>query len=327
MRYSLVVLQEASTQLNGDLLSEISRLKLEKNAIILAHNYQRPEIQDIADFVGDSLALARRAAATDAEVIIFCGVHFMAETSSILSPEKKILIPDLNAGCSLADTITAEELRRWKKRHPGVVVVSYVNTTADVKAESDYCCTSTNAVKIVNSIPPDKEVLLVPDIYLGAYVERMTGRKMHLWPGQCHVHAKLTPEAITELREERPNAEFLIHPECGCITNAMYYLGEGKISGKGTHILSTDGMLKCARESTSTEFIVATETGILHQLTKHNPGKQFFPAKVDAVCEYMKMITLEKVHCSLRDMIHEVKVPAAIAEKARLALERMVSIK
>jgi quinolinate synthase len=287
---------------------------------------QRPEVQDIADFVGDSLGLARKAAATKSDVIVFCGVHFMAETSSILSPEKKVLIPDLEAGCSLADTITAEELRRWKKRHPGVVVVSYVNTPADVKAESDYCCTSTNAVKIVNSIPSDKEVLLVPDIYLGAYVERMTGRRMHLWPGQCHVHAKLTPQAIKELRHDRPNAEFLIHPECGCITNAMYYLGEGKISGKGTQILSTSGMLKCARTSTSKEFIVATETGILHQLTKQNPGKQFFPAREDAVCEYMKMITLEKVHRSLREMIYEVKVPAATAAKARVALERMVSV-
>ncbi|MFQ6011941.1 MAG: quinolinate synthase NadA, partial [Nitrososphaerales archaeon] len=239
------------------MVSRISSLKEEKNAVILAHNYQRPEVQDIADFVGDSLGLAKKAAATEADVIVFCGVHFMAETSSILSPEKKVLIPDLDAGCSLADTITAEELRRWKKRHPGVVVVSYVNTPADVKAESDYCCTSTNAVKVVNGIPSDKEVLLVPDIYLGAYVERMTGRKMYLWPGQCHVHAKLTPQAIKGLREERPNAEFLIHPECGCITNAMYYLGEGKISGKGTQILSTSGMLKCARTSSSKEFIVA----------------------------------------------------------------------
>ena len=318
--------QLTTTKFVDELIDEIAILKDKRNAIILAHNYQVPEVQDVADYVGDSLGLSKKAAKTNADVIVFCGVQFMAETASILSPDKTVLLPDLNAGCSLASTIDAKQLRDWKGKHPNAVVVSYVNTSAEVKAESDYCCTSSNAVEIVKSIPRDKEILLAPDIYLGAYVEKMSGRKLHLWPGQCHVHAKLTPHRIDELREEKPEAEFLIHPECGCITNAMYYLSEGKISKKGTSILSTDGMIRHAKQSNTKEFIVATETGILHQLRKQNPGKSFYPAKDDAICEYMKMITIEKVYESLRDKVYEVKVPDEIASRARLAIDRMLAV-
>ncbi|MBI2126355.1 MAG: quinolinate synthase NadA [Thaumarchaeota archaeon] len=311
---------------HSKLIDEILALKEKRNAVILAHNYQIPEIQDIADFVGDSLGLSRQAAKTSAETIVFCGVHFMAETASIVCPDKKVLIPDPEAGCSLADTINAEQLREWKHKYPDAIVVSYVNTTAEVKAESDYCCTSTNAVNVVNSIPKDKEILFLPDIFLGAYVQSKTKRKMHLWPGECHVHAKLDPQTVLGLIDKYPDAEFLIHPECGCVTNCMYLVEEGKIPQKGTYILSTEGMVRHAKQSPANEFVVATETGILHRLKKENPQKNFIPASENAVCQYMKMITVEKLHRSLTDLVYEVKVPKEIADRARVPIERMLAI-
>jgi quinolinate synthase len=310
----------------ASVINEIDRLRKEKNAVIIAHNYQIPEIQDIADFTGDSLALSQLAAKTEAEIIVFCGVHFMAETASIISPNKKVLIPDLKAGCSLSDTINAEELRNWKKEYPNAVVVSYVNTTAEVKAESDYCCTSRNAVQIVKSIPEDKEILFLPDMFLGAYVAKVTGRKIYLWPGECHVHAGIRPINIKRMREEHPRAEMLIHPECGCTTSFMYFSANGKTGGKDIHFLSTGGMIKHAINSDSKEFIVATETGMLHRLRKDNPDKRFYPAKETAVCNYMKMITLEKLLISLKEDKYEVKVPEDIAFKARKAIDRMLEI-
>jgi len=310
----------------ASVINEIDRLRKEKNAVIIAHNYQIPEIQDIADFTGDSLALSQLAAKTEAEIIVFCGVHFMAETASIISPNKKVLIPDLNAGCSLSDTINAEELRNWKKEYPNAVVVSYVNTTAEVKAESDYCCTSRNAVQIVKSIPEDKEILFLPDMFLGAYVAKVTGRKIYLWPGECHVHAGIRPINIKKMREEHPRAEMLIHPECGCTTSFMYFSANGKTGDRDIHFLSTGGMIKHAINSDSKEFIVATETGMLHRLRKDNPDKRFYPAKEKAVCNYMKMITLEKLLISLKEDKYEVKVPEDIAFKARKAINRMLEI-
>ena len=308
------------------LVEDILLLKKRRNAVILAHNYQIPEIQDVADFVGDSLGLSRQAAKIDADIIVFCGVHFMAETASIVCPDKLVLIPDLKAGCSLADTINAEQLREWKSRYPDAVVVSYINTTAEVKAESDYCCTSTNAVNVVNSIPKDKEILFLPDMFLGAYVQKKTGRKVHLWPGECHVHAKLDPQTVLGQIEKYPDAEFLIHPECGCVTNCMYLVEEGRIPKDGTFILSTEGMTRHAKQSNAKEFVVATETGILHRLKKENPQKRFIPASESAICEYMKMITMEKLYESLRDLKYEVKVPKHIADTARLPIERMLAI-
>jgi len=299
------------------LKDEILKLKNQRGAVILAHNYQIGDIQDIADFVGDSLGLSREAAKNPAKIVVFCGVHFMAETASILCPDKTILIPDLEAGCSLAATINAEDLRRWKKERPGAVVVTYVNSSAEVKAESDYCCTSSNAVKVVESIPADREILFVPDMYLGQYVKTKTGRNIHLWPGSCHVHYKIRPETIQQLRNEHPKAEFLIHPECGCLSKTLPLADQ---------ILSTEGMVRRAKESPAREFIVATETGILYKMEKDNPDKKFFPANPEAVCEFMKMITLEKVLWSLRDMKYEVKVPRETADRARIAIERMVNI-
>lgn len=307
------------------MIDEINELRQEKNAVILAHNYEIPDIQDIADYVGDSLGLSQQAAKTDAETIVFCGVHFMAETASIISPDKTILIPDLGAGCSLADSITADELRAWKADHPDAVVVSYVNTTAAVKAESDYCCTSSNAVQIVESIPEGKEILFLPDKFLGTYVEMITGRELNIWDGACHVHEKIGELDLGEKQKEYPDAEILIHPECGCSTScmmksAMYF------DCKDAHIHSTAGMLQEARESEAEEFVVATETGILHRMEKENPGKKFYPANEKSVCEYMKMITLEKLHDSLKNDRFVVKVPDEMAEKARLPIERMLSI-
>jgi quinolinate synthase len=272
----------------------IQELKKAKNAVILAHNYQLPEVQDVADFVGDSLGLSQAATGTRAERIVFCGVHFMAETASIICPGKKVLIPDLEAGCSLAASIDGTQLRAWKEKHPGAVVVSYVNTTAEVKAESDYCCTSSNAVKVVNAIPADREILFLPDMYLGAYVQRVTGRKLRLWLGECHVHAGIRPEHVARMRAEHPRAEMLVHPECGCTTSLMYYQASGDL-GAGTYVYSTEGMTRHVRESPAQEFIVATETGILHRMKKEAPAKTFVPASAEAVCRYMKMITLQKV--------------------------------
>lgn len=296
---------------------EILALKQERRAIILAHNYQLPDVQDAADYVGDSLGLAQKAAATDAQVIVFCGVHFMAETASILCPDKKVLIPDLEAGCSLSDMITAKALREWKTEHPGAVVVSYVNTSAAVKAESDYCCTSSNAVKVVESIPKEKEILFVPDMYLGSFVREKTGRKIHLWPGYCGVHSQIPTEKVEAMKKEHPGAEFLIHPECGCLTPQLMYADQ---------ILSTEGMMRRPGVSPAKEFIVATETGILHRMKKNYPDKEFLPVSEQAVCGYMKRITLEKVLWSLQDMVHEVKVPPQMAAKARTAIDRMMAI-
>ncbi len=308
-----------------DLIREIRRLRTERNAVILAHSYQIPEIQDIADFVGDSLGLSRQAAQTDAEVIVFCGVHFMAETAAILCPEKTVLIPDPDAGCSLASSITADQLRDWKREHPGAVVVSYVNTTAEVKAESDYCCTSANAVDIVRTIPEDREILFLPDLFLGEYVRRETGRtNMQLWMGECHVHAGIMAEDVERARRADPLAELLVHPECACGSRCLLDIQSGRLAADRTHVLSTEGMVRHAVSSDSTSFIVATETGVLHRLKLMAPGKTFAPVRESAVCGYMKMITLEKVHRSLETMTHQVTVASDVAGRARLAIDRML---
>ena len=310
-----------------ELQDEITRLARRQNAVILAHNYQRPEVQDVADFVGDSLGLSREAARTDAEIIVFCGVHFMAETAAILSPQKMVLLPDMAAGCSLASMIDAEQLRAWKAEHPGAVIVSYVNTTAEVKAESDYCCTSGNAVDIVNSIPEDREILFLPDMFLGAHVRRVSGRRnMHVWMGECHVHAGIDPEHISRQRAARPDAEFLIHPECGCSTSVLEAMSAGDVDPEGVQILSTEGMIRRPALSGSQEFIVATETGILHRLSRENPTKRFYAANDGAVCAYMKVTTLPKVLRSLQRLEHHITVPPEIAARARGAIERMVAI-
>ena len=308
-------------------INEITRLKKENNAVILAHNYQIPVIQDLADYVGDSLGLSKQAAQTDADLIVFCGVHFMAETAAILCPEKKVIIPDLEAGCSLAETITGADLRKWRKKNPDSVIVCYVNTSADVKAESDYCCTSANAVKIVESIPKDKEILFVPDMFLGSYVSSITKRKLQLWPGECHVHAGIKPQDIIKHLENNPDVEFIIHPECGCVSQCMYYIAEGDIPKDRVKFLSTGGMVNYVKKSNSKKFLVATETGILYRLKKENPEKEFLAVKEDAVCEYMKMITLEKLYISLNEMKYEVKVPKNIAIKAKKSIDRMLEIK
>ena len=304
----------------AELKEEVRELARAREAIILAHNYQVPEIQDVADFVGDSLGLAREGAATDAPVIAFCGVHFMAETAAILSPQKTVLIPDLDAGCSLAASITAEQLRAWKAEHPGAVVVSYVNTSAEVKAESDYCCTSGNAAAVIEAIPAEREILFLPDLYLGLWVERVTGRRLTLWMGECHVHAGIRPADIERWQAEAPDAELLVHPECGCASQCMAFGNER------THILSTEGMIRFARSSPKRRFLVATETGILHRLAKEAPDKTFEAVSERAICKYMKMITLEKLRDSLRDERYRVTVAPDVAARARRALERMVSI-
>ena len=299
---------------------EIRDLARTRDAVIIAHNYQRPEVQDVADYVGDSLGLSRQAAATEADVIVFCGVHFMAETAAILSPEKTVLLPDLGAGCSLAASITGDELREWKAKHPGAVVVSYVNTTADVKAETDYCCTSGNAQQVIEAIPEDQEILFLPDMYLGLWLERVTGRKLTIWMGECHVHAGIRPADIERWEREAPDAELLVHPECGCASQAMAFGSER------TKILSTEKMVDYARRSPKQRFLVATETGILHRLEKEAPGKTFEPVREDAVCRFMKVTTLEKVRDSLVEMQHRITVEPEIADRARLAIERMVAI-
>jgi quinolinate synthase len=305
---------------------EVRELARARDAVILAHNYQVPWIQDVADFVGDSLELSRKAAATDAREIVFCGVHFMAETAAILSPDKRVLLPDLDAGCSLAATIDGEQLRAWKAEHPGAAVVAYVNTTAEVKAESDVCCTSSNAAAVVNSIPPDREILFLPDMFLGAHVERVTGRKMHIWMGECHVHAGIGSQELQDLVERNPDADLLIHPECGCASAALYLAGEGVLPAERTHILSTGGMVRGADEAEGGKFIVATETGIMHKLRKLNPTGEYMAANEHAVCRYMKTITPENLLTSLREGVFEVRVEPEIADRARLALERMVAI-
>jgi quinolinate synthase len=314
----------------GRMQDEVRALASERKAVILAHNYQLPEIQDVADFVGDSLGLSRQAASTESELIVFCGVHFMAETASVLSPGKKVLIPDLRAGCSLSESITAEQLRAWKAEHPGAIVVMYVNTSAEVKAETDYCCTSSNAVAVVEHIfrehGEDTEILFGPDMWLGAYVERVTGRGMQVWDGECHVHAGIRPSDLNALRESEPGAELLIHPECGCTTQVMEYVASGDVAAEGTHFLSTEGMMRFAQGSESDTMIVATETGILHRMRQESPDKRFLAANEAAVCRYMKMITLPKLRDSLRELKYEVRVPPEIAERARLPIARMVAI-
>src|SRR5216110_152317 len=318
---------DTTQKLYAELHEEIKHLARARNAVIIAHNYERPEVQDVADFVGDSLGLSREAAKTKADVIVFCGVHFMAETAKILCPDKTVLLPDLAAGCSLAATIDGEQLREWKAEHPGAVVVSYVNTTAEVKAESDYCCTSGNAVEIVNSVPLEQEVLFLSDKFPGAHVRRITGRKnMHVWMGECHVHAGIEPEDIRLRRAAHPGAEFLIHPECGCATSVVEAVSAGDVDPVGVQILSTEGMIKRPKISDNDEFIVATEVGILHRLRRENPNKTFFPANERAVCAFMKVTTLPKVLSSLQRMEHRITVPPEIASRARLAIERMIAI-
>jgi len=310
---------------------EIRALARERDAVILAHNYQLPEVQDVADYVGDSLGLSQQAAATDAAVIAFCGVHFMAETASVLSPDKLVLIPDAAAGCSLADAITPDQLRAWQAKHPGAITVMYVNTTAEIKALTDYCVTSANAVAVVEHIlrehGPETEILFGPDMFLGAYVEKTIGRPLHVWDGECHVHAGIRPADITRVRDEHPGADFLIHPECGCSTSVMEYVAAGDVEAEGVHMLSTGGMLKYAdRAEPGTTAIMATETGMLHPLRMAAPEVDFIAANEAASCRYMKMITLPKLRDCLRDLTGEVKVPADIAERARVPIERMVAI-
>ncbi|MGA8744932.1 MAG: quinolinate synthase NadA [Solirubrobacterales bacterium] len=319
------------------LSEEVRELAAQRNAVILAHNYQLPEVQDVADHLGDSLGLSRQAAATDADAIAFCGVHFMAETASILSPEKTVLIPDLGAGCSLADSIDAEQLGAWRAEHPGAMVVMYVNTSAEVKAQTDYCCTSSNAVKVVEHIwaehGPETEILFGPDMWLGAFVERETAihedperrGRFHIWDGECHVHAGIRPEDIARSRAEHPEAELLIHPECGCATQAMEFLAAGDIDPEGVHMLSTSGMLGHVEAHPDGSFIIATENGMLYPLQRAAPHAELIEANRMAFCRYMKMITLPKLRDSLREMKFEVSVPAQIAARARLPIERMVA--
>jgi quinolinate synthase len=301
----------------SNIISEIKRLAKERNAVILAHNYQIGEVQDIADVVGDSLALSQEAAKSKADVIVFCGVHFMAETAAILAPTKTVLLPDLDAGCSLAATADANQVRHWKAHHPGAVVVAYVNTTAAVKAESDYCCTSSNAVRVVESIPADKEILFLPDMFLGQFVREKTGRKIHLWPGSCHVHYGIKDEDIEAQKKAHPGVELLVHPECGCLSSALKH---------ADFIASTSGMVRHAKESPNQTFLVATETGILHTMKKENPKKTFIPVARAAQCEFMKKITVEKVLWSLQSLKHRITVAPDIAVKARQAIDRMVRL-
>ena len=310
-----------------DLIAEIQELKAERRAAILAHNYQRPEVQDVADVVADSLRMARRATELDAPVLVICGVHFMAETAAIANPEKRVLIPDRDAGCSLAETIRPEDVRDWRATHPDGLVVAYVNCSAAVKAEADYCCTSGNAVAVVQALPPGVPVLFVPDFFLGSHVRRITGRAIEVWMGECHVHAALTPADVEAQRRAYPDAEFLVHPECGCTTGAMYYAAaDGDVAAGRAHIVSTEQMTVLARTSPARRFVVATETGVLHRLRRENPHKEFVAAAESAECRYMKMITLENLRDSLRDLKHEVTVPVETAARARRAIDRMLAI-
>jgi quinolinate synthase len=299
---------------DAEIVEKISALKKRRNAVILAHNYQLGEVQDIADFVGDSLDLSQRAAETDAGVIVFCGVRFMAETASILCPEKVVLLPDVNAGCLMADMITAEQLRAKKKEHPQAVVVCYVNSPAEVKAESDICCTSANAVRVVESLDA-REILFVPDQYLGHYVSTRTGKKMILWPGFCPTHARIKPERIEELKREYPQAKVVVHPEC-----------RPEVIALADEVLSTGGMCRYAQRDEVREMIVGTELGIIHRLKKENPGKRFIPVSEQAICPDMKLITLEKVLRSLEEMGPEVKVPEGIRLRAKAAVDKMLKI-
>lgn len=301
------------------LIEQIQYLKDKKNAIILAHSYQRDEVQDVADFVGDSLGLSREAAKTDADVIVFAGVHFMAETAAILNPDKTVLIPDLDAGCSLADTITAADVQKWKDANPDGQVVAYVNTSADVKALADVCVTSANATAVVANLDHDRPIFFLPDMFLGAHVERQTGVKLDLWMGECHVHAGIGEKEINQTLIDHPTAEFMIHPECSCGSACLYLKPDAKM-------LSTEAMVRHSQSSDAQEFVVATEVGILHRLQKFSPNKKFIPVKESAVCEYMKMITIEKVRDSLLEDKFKVEVAPEIADKARKSLEAMIAV-
>jgi quinolinate synthase len=310
----------------ADWADEVRRRARDRDAVILAHNYQSPEIQDVADHVGDSLALSRLAAASTARTIVFAGVYFMAETAKILAPDKTVLIPERQAGCSLADTITAGQLRAWKAEHPGAAVVAYVNTSAEVKAEADLCCTSSNAAAIVASIPAEREVLFLPDQFLGAHVRRVTGRdNLHIWMGECHVHAGISPAELRRRASADPRAELFIHPECGCSTPALWQAGQGDLPAERTRVLSTGGMLDAARTTTAPTVLVATETGMLHQLRQANPRVRWEPVNPGAVCRFMKMTTPASLLRCLRDGTTEVQVPPGIAARARRAVQAMIA--
>jgi quinolinate synthase len=308
------------------LVAGIGQLRRERNAVVLAHNYQLPAIQDLADFVGDSLQLAQQAATTSADVIVFCGVRFMAETAAIISPAKTVLIPDPEAGCSLAQSVTAADVRAWRDEHPGAVAVAYVNTDAEVKAEVDYCCTSANAVDIVAAIPSDREILFLPDQHLGRYVEHRTGRPMHLWPGECHVHAAIGLDDVNDVVARHPDADLLLHPECGCVSEDLWRLAEHGARSDRTFVLSTGGMVRHATSCQAAVDLVGTEVGMLHRLRQANPTTDFVPVRDDAVCSYMKTITLPKLYRALRDLVYEVRVPEAVATRACASIERMLAI-
>ncbi|MCU0621287.1 MAG: quinolinate synthase NadA [Gemmatimonadales bacterium] len=311
----------------ASLQAEIRRLARARDAVVLAHNYQRPEVQDAADFVGDSLGLSREAAKTDAKVIVFCGVHFMAETAAILSPAKRVLLPDLRAGCSLADTITAADVRAWRQQFPDYVAVGYVNTTADVKAELDYCCTSGNVLDVIDAIPAERGILFLPDFFLGAHVRRMRpDRTVEVWMGECHVHAGIRPDYLNDVRRAHPGAEVLVHPECGCAGQLIYGIGCGDLDPEGIHIASTEGMINLVRQRPAREFIIATETGIMHRMEKEAPSKRFIAADPEAVCAYMKTITLQNTLDALVHDRYHVTVPPDVAARAKAAVDRMVAL-
>jgi quinolinate synthase len=313
------------SQPDSEWLDEVRRWCDRRSAVILAHNYTTPAIQAAADHVGDSLALSRLAAASDADVIVFAGVAFMAETAKILAPDRTVLLPDPNAGCSLAESITADQLRAWKAEHPGAAVVAYVNTSAEVKAEADVCCTSANAVEVVSALPEDREVLFLPDQFLGAHVRRETGRSnLHVWMGECHVHAGISGQQLRDRVDAAPDAELLVHPECGCATSALWMAGTGSLPRDRTHILSTGGMLEHARRTTAEQVLVATEVGMLHQLRQANAGTRFEPVNPRASCRYMKMTTPSSLLRAVRDGVHEVFVHPDIADRARRAVEAML---
>jgi quinolinate synthase len=306
---------------------EIRRLAGARNAVILAHNYQRAEVQDVADFVGDSLGLSREAARTDAAVIVFCGVHFMAETAAILSPDKRVLLPDLRAGCSLADTITADDVRRWRAEFPDHVAVGYVNTTAAVKAELDFCCTSGNVLDVIDAVPADRGILFLPDFFLGMHVKRSRpDRDIQVWLGECHVHAGINPLNLEAARRAHPGSEVLVHPECACASQLLLAMDSGELDPEGIHVASTERMVQLASERPASTFIVATELGIMHRMMKEAPDKEFVAADRSALCAYMKAITLEATLDSLRLDQHHVSVPPDIARRARAAVDRMVAL-
>lgn len=309
------------------LQTEIRTLAAVHHAVILAHNYQRPEVQDVADFVGDSLGLSRKAAAAESDIIVFCGVHFMAETAKILAPTKRVLLPDLAAGCSLADTINAEEVRGWRKQFPDYAAVGYVNTTAAVKAELDYCCTSGNVLDVIDAIPEDRGILFLPDMFLGAHVRRMRPhRRVEVWMGECHVHAGIDIDTLQAARDAHPGAEVLVHPECGCASRLLYRMADGDLPPEGIHIASTEGMINLTRKLAADTFIIATETGIIHRMKQAAPTKHFVAADDRAECAYMKTITLHGVRDSLLLGQFEIEVPEEIRLRARGAIDRMVAL-